>query len=148
MLERTKYLVKVKTGELTEYTVWKFKEIAFSGLTPCCIIFEIGRFARTLLKDIRHHWNPCSYKQWDKMSLALHASRELLNKSCTQIKKFMHQNFPRHKVHAPFLNPVITKHCSFSLWQHFCYFGFFFPFGFNLYLISINRFSNFPLSIK
>lgn len=136
VLERRKYLVKVKTGELTEYTVWKCKEIGLSGLRPCYKVFEIGRFARTLLKDTRHHWNPCSCKQWDKTSLALHASREL-NKSYTQVKNSTHQNFPHHKVHALFMSAVIIRHCSSSLWQHFCYFGVFvsicFKYIFNLY---------------
>lgn len=55
MLERRKYLVKVETGELTEYTVWKFKEIGLSGLRRCYKIFETGSFTRALLKDIGHH---------------------------------------------------------------------------------------------
>lgn len=55
VLERRKYLVKVKTGELKNYTVWKFTEIGLSGLRPCYNIFEIGIFAATPLKDIGHH---------------------------------------------------------------------------------------------
>lgn len=158
VLERRKYLVKVKTEELREYTVWKCKEIGLSGLRPCYKIFEIGRFARTLLKDTRHHWNPCSCKQWDKISSALHANKEKqLNKSYTQVKSFTHQNFPHHKVYALFLNlivfknlcflgffirmwvmsAVITRHYSFTLWQHFCYFRIFvsicFKYIFNVY---------------
>lgn len=170
VLERRKYLDKIKTEELTEYTVWKFKEINLTGLRPCYKIFETGRFARTLLKDTGHHWNPCSCKSSDKIGLALHASREQqLSKSYTKVKKKLHiKTFLIKKSMHHFwtllyfktwgfvfffkrvwvMSAVIIRHCSFPLGNSFFILEFLFLSALNRCLIYINRFSHFPLSIN